>query len=597
MNSTSASPSENILMPGWLMAALLLKRLAIWLCFFGILYLGREFFFLGFMTFLFSYMALSVVQWTMNRCWPEKELPGTRKLITLAIFLCLPLLLSVIGYLVMPSVVKQAHQLIGWLSTINPEVEVEQLFEKMFSYTEFEQQYGGPEDDRYKKALAEFEKSGDHFVRQYLDFPKLENWVEGSFNKEFSVSQSTRLRSTLMHQGIASEAFAEWFLNVKYPRSNAPSSAVSPKSMQVPDALQSEWHHLAASLSGPDALVRVRHNSKLATWLLKEWVQETIQKALSIAKDSPVYVEQFRQHYERCRQQKPDFVIYTFDEYLKLQQARAKGQHAFSVAVASLRPENIKLSEKQLKTDFEATMKHQLFEKWWNSSSPASFIRHEMESHLSGNATGNMECILASLLNVPLDLCTALLLSFLICIDFPSMQRAAQRLRRTWLRDVYDELVPTLISLAGLIGTSMYAQGLVALCNATLMFMGLSFLGLDHAALLSLAVFLLCLIPTLGMVLSWVLILLMALFQPDGGFTLAIKVTGLVAVVVILETFVFSPRILGKMMELHPVLIISILPIAHAFFGVWGLLLAIPVSVYVINDVIFCTDKHNRVNP
>ena len=40
------------------------------------------------------------------------------------------------------------------------------------------------------------------------------------------------------------------------------------------------------------------------------------------------------------------------------------------------------------------------------------------------------------------------------------------------------------------------------------------------------------------------------------------------------------------MMELHPVLIIAILPLAQYFFGVWGLILATPVTVYVIHVVI-----------
>jgi predicted PurR-regulated permease PerM len=53
-------------------------------------------------------------------------------------------------------------------------------------------------------------------------------------------------------------------------------------------------------------------------------------------------------------------------------------------------------------------------------------------------------------------------------------------------------------------------------------------------------------------------------------------------VVILLETFVFSPRILGKMMELHPVLILTVLPLAQYFFGVWGLILATPVAVYVV---------------
>ena len=54
----------------------------------------------------------------------------------------------------------------------------------------------------------------------------------------------------------------------------------------------------------------------------------------------------------------------------------------------------------------------------------------------------------------------------------------------------------------------------------------------------------------------------------------------------VIESFVLSPRILGKMMELHPVMSISILPVAQYFFGVWGLILAIPVTVYVIHVLI-----------
>jgi hypothetical protein len=59
-----------------------------------------------------------------------------------------------------------------------------------------------------------------------------------------------------------------------------------------------------------------------------------------------------------------------------------------------------------------------------------------------------------------------------------------------------------------------------------------------------------------------------------------------VVLVVALETFVFSPRILGRMMELHPALLIAILPLAQYFFGVWGLILATPVTVYLIHVVI-----------
>jgi predicted PurR-regulated permease PerM len=115
-----------------------------------------------------------------------------------------------------------------------------------------------------------------------------------------------------------------------------------------------------------------------------------------------------------------------------------------------------------------------------------------------------------------------------------------------------------------------------------MMFVALSVLGVEHAVLLSGVVFVLCLVPTLGMILAWVLIAMIALVQPGGGLELALKVTLAVFMVSLIETFVLSPRILGRMMELHPVLIVAILPLAQYFFGVWGLILATPVAVYVI---------------
>jgi predicted PurR-regulated permease PerM len=59
-----------------------------------------------------------------------------------------------------------------------------------------------------------------------------------------------------------------------------------------------------------------------------------------------------------------------------------------------------------------------------------------------------------------------------------------------------------------------------------------------------------------------------------------------VLLVVLLETFVFSPRLLGRTMELHPVLMMALLPLAQYLFGVWGLILATPVAVYVIYVII-----------
>jgi predicted PurR-regulated permease PerM len=270
-----------------------------------------------------------------------------------------------------------------------------------------------------------------------------------------------------------------------------------------------------------------------------------------------------------------------------LQQARAKGPAAFGQAYDGIQPKAPGSIADAIQGDFEAARKHELFQQWWTTNAFARFLRDQMEDRLSGPIGTWLQKVLAAFVDVPIDIGTALLLSFFICIDFPNLRTGFRGLRDTWLRNVFDEIVPALADLGRLVARALIAQGLIALCNATMVFVALTLLGVEHEVLLSTMTFILCLVPTLGACIALVIISLFALLQFGGGVTLAFKAAGAVTVVLIIESFVLSPRILGKMMELHPVLIVALLPIAQYFFGIWGLILAAPVSVYVINVIIF----------
>src|SRR5262249_41405874 len=318
----------------------------------------------------------------------------------------------------------------------------------------------------------------------------------------------------------------------------------------------------------------------------EEWTDEMVEQGVAAAKGSPAYLKRFQEYYDQQRVNSPTTAPYTFDQYAELKKVRPEGRVAFGAALERMMPAAEGEGEARLRGDFEAAKQHELFEQWWGTGSTARMIRHPLETRGSGDGAGRADKLVSSLLNVPVDLASALILSFFICIDFPNLRRAMGKLRETWLRDVYDEVVPALSDLTGLVGRSMNCQGRIALCNALLMFGALLLLGVEHAVLLSAAVFVLCLVPTLGMMISWVLISAAALLQPGGGVVLAVKASGAVLVVVLIETFVLSPRILGKTMELHPVLLLTILPLAQYFFGVWGLILATPVAVYVVHVLI-----------
>src|SRR5262249_7056545 len=161
---------------------------------------------------------------------------------------------------------------------------------------------------------------------------------------------------------------------------------------------------------------------------------------------------------------------------------RPQGRQAFGNAVHDMGLSDE--TDAQLRKDFEASKKHELFEQWWSTSSFAKFIRQRLETSVSSSNGDQIERMLTSILNIPIDLATALLLSFFICIDFPRLQQGCRRLRQTWLSDIYDEIVPALTRLGLLVGRAMRAQGIIALCNATLIFLALTFLGVEHEVLL-----------------------------------------------------------------------------------------------------------------
>jgi hypothetical protein len=322
-------------------------------------------------------------------------------------------------------------------------------------------------------------------VAEYNDFPRLEAWVDGGFGKHFVDAESGRIRARLLSEGSSSKAFENWFLKEKAPqlqqqaRQQTPGKDGAPLAGPPPSA---------ATSSTPEQLLQqVRRDPAQLATLRTEWFQDELKRGLAAAQASPAYHDQLRAHYEKWQEQNPQTLPYTFEQYVELQKVWPQGRVAFGTALEKMKPAAEGDGDAQLRADFEAAKKHELFQEWWGSNSTARFIRHQIESNVSGEGEGRADRVLHSLLNVPLDLSSALLLSFFICIDFPSLRRAFLRLRETWLRDVLDDLAQPLSSLGRLMGRAMQAQALIAFCNALLTFLALTVLGVEHAVLLALA--------------------------------------------------------------------------------------------------------------
>ncbi|MDH5589744.1 MAG: AI-2E family transporter, partial [Gemmatimonadota bacterium] len=127
---------------------------------------------------------------------------------------------------------------------------------------------------------------------------------------------------------------------------------------------------------------------------------------------------------------------------------------------------------------------------------------------------------------------------------------------------------------------SRYLRGqfTVAVVIGVITGVGLAVVRFPHAATLGLIVAVFSVVPYLGLLLSLLPAVFIALVSGSVGVSL-LKVAVVYGVAQGLEGAVVSPRIVGESVGLHPVWLLLALAMGGFFFGFVGLLIAVPVAV------------------
>jgi predicted PurR-regulated permease PerM len=121
-------------------------------------------------------------------------------------------------------------------------------------------------------------------------------------------------------------------------------------------------------------------------------------------------------------------------------------------------------------------------------------------------------------------------------------------------------------------------QVLVAICDGILLTVGFLAIGLNYAFLLGMVAGVLSIVPFLGVAISIIPAVLLALIQ-FGDWLHPLLVLGVFSVVQFLEGFVISPKIMGDRVGLHPLTIILAVMIGTTLMGgIIGGILAIPLT-------------------
>ena len=133
----------------------------------------------------------------------------------------------------------------------------------------------------------------------------------------------------------------------------------------------------------------------------------------------------------------------------------------------------------------------------------------------------------------------------------------------------------------GVIGSYVRAQLISASIVGGGVFLGLLLLDVDFAITLGLIAGVLGLIPIIGAIIGAIPGILVVLATDPSKLIWVVLVY---LVVQFIESNIISPRIQGRALRLHPIVIMTTLVVASDIFGLWGVLIGVPM-VAIARDI------------
>ncbi|MBQ9150594.1 AI-2E family transporter [bacterium] len=153
-------------------------------------------------------------------------------------------------------------------------------------------------------------------------------------------------------------------------------------------------------------------------------------------------------------------------------------------------------------------------------------------------------------------------------------------------------------NIASKVGNYVFAQGIAMVFVGTITAIGLWALGLlfhteTHALLLG---FLTCIFDIIPVVGPAIAIAIGLISNVDGGIILVLSVFAVYMIAQWSQNQILRPIVFGKLLNMHPLMIIIALLIAARFLGFWGVVLspAIACAICVLVDELYLNKINNR---
>lgn len=186
----------------------------------------------------------------------------------------------------------------------------------------------------------------------------------------------------------------------------------------------------------------------------------------------------------------------------------------------------------------------------------------------------------------------AILLSLFFLLEKDKIIRFTSRFRKGAFTSFFINMEQFGKKFINSFGKVLEVQFLIALTNTVLTLIMLWALGFPQLVGLGVMVFFLGLIPVAGVIIS--LIPLSMIAYSIGGFMMVLIILILIAVIHSIEAYILNPKFMSAKTNLPTFFVFMVLLFGEHFLGIWGLIIGIPIFIFLL-DMLDFYDEDKKI--
>ncbi|MEC0094237.1 AI-2E family transporter [Paenibacillus macquariensis] len=175
----------------------------------------------------------------------------------------------------------------------------------------------------------------------------------------------------------------------------------------------------------------------------------------------------------------------------------------------------------------------------------------------------------------------ALIMSLFFMLEKENVTQFSKKFKDSKFSYFYDELAYFGKKFVFSFGKVIEVQFLIAIINCLISTMFLWFMGFPNLFALSIMIFLLGLVPVVGVFVS--LVPLCAIAFKIGGVIKVVYVLIMVAGLHAFEAYFMNPKFMSSKTHLPIFYTFTVLIVFEHFLGVWGLILGVPIFMFALD--------------